>query len=96
MTSFAKIAALAALTGGLADTVINASPAALAREVATGLQFAPVTAEALTNALVRLCALYKDRRTWSRMQRNAMAQPVGWNRSARAYAALYSRLTQAK
>lgn len=85
-----------ALTGGLADTVINASPAALAREVATGLQFAPVTAEALTNALVRLCALYKDRRTWSRMQRNAMAQPVGWNRSARAYAALYSRLTQAK
>ncbi|MFN3526499.1 MAG: glycogen synthase GlgA, partial [Paracoccus sp. (in: a-proteobacteria)] len=85
-----------ALTGGLADTVISASPAALARGVATGLQFAPVTAEALTNALIRLCALYKDRRTWSRMQRNAMAQPVGWNQSARAYAALYSRLTNAK
>ncbi len=83
---------LVALTGGLADTVINASPAALARNVATGLQFAPVTAEALTNALVSLCALYKQPKTWSRMQRNAMAQPVGWDQSARAYAQLYDRL----
>lgn len=85
-----------ALTGGLADTVINASPAALARNAATGLQFAPVNAENLTNTLLNLCALYKDRRTWSRMVRNAMAHPVGWGRSARAYAALYASLTEAR
>ncbi len=85
-----------ALTGGLADTVINASPAALARNVATGLQFAPVNAESLTNALLHLCALYKDRRTWSRMVRNAMGHPVGWGPSAKAYAALYARLTEAR
>ncbi|MDM7457897.1 MAG: glycogen/starch synthase, partial [Paracoccus sp. (in: a-proteobacteria)] len=85
-----------ALTGGLADTVINASPAALAKNVATGLQFAPVTAESLTNALVHLGALYNDRKTWSRMMRNAMGHPVGWDQSARAYAALYASLTEAR
>ncbi|MTH77974.1 glycogen synthase GlgA [Paracoccus aestuariivivens] len=81
-----------ALTGGLADTVINASPAALARGVATGLQFSPVTAEAFRNAIVTMCNLYSDRNTWSKMQRNAMAQPVGWDQSARVYARLYERL----
>lgn len=80
------------LTGGLADTVINASPAALAQGVATGVQFSPVTAGALRGALARLCALFADRPVWDRMVANAMAQPVGWDRSARAYAALYERL----
>ncbi|WP_347137805.1 glycogen synthase GlgA [Paracoccus sp. SSK6] len=81
------------LTGGLADTVINASPAALARDVATGIQFSPVTVDALRGALTRLCQLYADRDTWSRLVANAMAQPVGWDQSAQAYAALYARLT---
>jgi starch synthase len=80
---------LVALTGGLADTVIHASPAALAMGVANGLQFHPVTSEALGNALSRLCDLYADRATWEQMQANAMRQPVGWGPSALAYAALY-------
>lgn len=80
---------LVALTGGLADTVINASPAALARNVATGVQFFPITAEALANAFTRLCDIYGDRKVWTAMQRNAMKQPVGWDTSAAAYHALY-------
>ncbi|WP_293014950.1 glycogen synthase GlgA [Paracoccus sp. (in: a-proteobacteria)] len=84
---------LVALTGGLADTVINASPAALARGVATGIQFSPVDAATLRNALSRLCTLYKTPQTWSRIQANAMAQPVGWDQSAQAYADLYAGLT---
>ncbi|MEE2861952.1 MAG: glycogen synthase GlgA [Pseudomonadota bacterium] len=83
-----------ALTGGLADTVINASPAALAQGVATGVQFSPVTAEALCNALARLGSLYRDPETWFQLQKNAMAQPVGWAQSARAYAQLYADLTE--
>ncbi|SNT68575.1 glycogen synthase GlgA [Paracoccus seriniphilus] len=83
---------LVALTGGLADTVINASPAALARGVATGLQFSPINSDTLRHAMARLCTLYKDRKTWLRMQRNAMSQPVGWDQSAKAYAALYAEL----
>ena len=85
-----------ALTGGLADTVINASPAAMAAGVATGLQFHPVTADALRSALRRLCDLFADPEAWGRLRGNAMAQPVGWQRSAKAYARLFADLTRAQ
>ncbi|NDV00940.1 glycogen synthase GlgA [Pseudoroseicyclus tamaricis] len=84
-----------ALTGGLADTVINASPAALSKPVATGLQFWPADAEALKNALARLCNLYSSPSTFRQLQKNAMAQPVGWNSSAAAYARLYDEVSPA-
>ncbi len=84
---------LVSLTGGLADTVINASAAAVAAGVATGLQFHPVTAQALGRSLARLCALYRKPDLWSRMARNAMAQPVGWDASARLYADLFGAMT---
>ena len=82
-----------ALTGGLADTVIHASPAALGVNVATGIQFHPVTADALAGAIDQTCTLFAQDATWARMQSNAMAQPVGWGPSARAYAALYRDVT---
>jgi starch synthase len=87
---------LVALTGGLADTVINASPAALARGVATGLQFFPINAQALENAFVRLDTLYRDSKVWKAMQRNAMKQPVGWETSAAAYKDIYDSLTETR
>ncbi len=81
-----------ALTGGLADTVIHASPAALATGAATGLQFYPVTADGMEQALIDLATLYAQPKVWARMQRNAMAHPVGWGSSAAAYHALYADL----
>ena len=81
-----------AMTGGLADTVIGTTPAAVRAGVATGVQFRPVTAEALAEALDQLCDLFADRELWNRMQRNAMRQPVGWDVSAAEYAALYESL----
>ena len=81
-----------ALTGGLADTVIPANDAALRAGVATGLQFHPVTAGALGDALERVVALHAEPEIWARMQRNAMRHPVGWEASAPAYAALYEGL----
>lgn len=83
---------LVALTGGLADTIINASPAALARGVATGIQHFPITGEALSNAFTRLCDLYDDPKTWKTLQRNGMKQPVGWETSAAKYHDLYDDL----
>lgn len=83
---------LVALTGGLADTVINASAAGLAAGVATGVQFHPVDARALSRALSRLCALWRQPAVWSRMMENAMAHPVGWDASARAYAQLFGAM----
>ncbi|MDF1871908.1 glycogen synthase GlgA [Vannielia sp.] len=87
---------LVALTGGLADTVINASPAALTVGVATGVQFFPITAQALGNAFVRLGELYAQPKVWSAMQRNAMKQPVGWAASAAEYHGIYEALMEAK
>lgn len=80
------------LVGGLADTVIHASPAALARGVATGIQFHPTDATAFGQAMRQLLALHADRQTWGRLQANAMAQPVDWGASAAEYAALYEGL----
>jgi starch synthase len=87
---------LVALTGGLADTVINASPAALASGVATGVQFSPLTTEALANAITRLGDLYAQPDVWKKMQRNAMKQTVGWHASAARYHAIYDALLQAR
>lgn len=86
---------LVALTGGLADTVIPASPAALNIGVATGFQFYPVTADALAGAIGQMCDLFADKKTWGKMQRNAMKQPVGWAASAAQYHQLYADLAGA-
>lgn len=83
---------IVARTGGLADTVIDANHAALLMGVATGLQFAPVTAAALHQALMRARHLFAAGAPWREMQRTAMRQPVGWGVSAERYAALYRRL----
>ncbi|MGY6412111.1 MAG: glycogen synthase GlgA [Alkalilacustris sp.] len=82
------------MTGGLADTVIHASEAALRAGVATGLQVFPVEAHALAHALGRLCDLHAQPAVWAMLQRNAMRAPVGWEASAPRYAALYEELAE--
>lgn len=83
---------LVTLTGGLADTVIPANSAALKAGVATGVQVYPITVSALAHGLTQLCDLFDDMSQWTRLQRNAMKQPVGWETSAREYAEIYDRL----
>jgi starch synthase len=84
-----------ARTGGLADTVIDANPAALAAGVATGIQFAPDDFPALADAIGRTIALYGDRATWRRLRGNGMAADVSWDGPAAAYARLYREARQA-
>lgn len=86
---------LVARTGGLADTVIDANEAALARGVATGFVCAPGSAAALGDAIDRAADLWADRRAWAAVQRRAMTHPVGWEASAAAYAALFRELVPA-
>lgn len=81
-----------ARVGGLADTVIDANPAALAAGVATGVQFSPVCRSTLETALRRTAALWADRDAWERLQRNAMASDVSWDASAKLYASMYRDL----
>lgn len=82
--------------GGLADTVIDANEAALADGVATGIQFAPVTAPALAEALNRTLALFADKELWSAVVSRAMSRDVGWDRAARHYLALYRDACRAR
>lgn len=78
-----------ARVGGLADTVIDANEMALAAHAGNGLQFAPVTREALALTLDRAVSLWRDKPVWRRLQQHAMSADVGWRRPARQYAALY-------
>ncbi|SIR01367.1 starch synthase [Rhizobium sp. RU20A] len=83
-------------TGGLADTVIDANEAALLAKVATGFQFAPITADGLRMALRRALRAYADPAIWGRIQAQGMKSDVSWDRSAGDYAALYTRLLSKK
>lgn len=80
------------LVGGLADTVIGASPATLAAGAATGVTFHPVDGLAFRQALARLVGLYRQPKLWAKLRAKAMAHPVGWESSAAEYAKLYERL----
>ena len=85
---------IVAYTGGLIDTVIPATPAALRAGVATGLQFHPVTSHALAGALMDAVSLYKTPGIWAMLQKNGMKQAVGWEASAPDYAALYDEVAR--
>jgi starch synthase len=78
--------------GGLADTVIDANETAVVGNVATGLQFWPVSSESLAGAIRRAKALFHDKPVWQNMQKNGMAVDVSWRHPARQYAALYRKL----
>jgi starch synthase len=82
-------------TGGLADTVVDATPARLRDKSATGFVFDEASPGALAAALARASALYTDRRRWRQMMRTAMAQDFSWAQSARRYVALYRELVPA-
>ncbi len=83
---------IVARVGGLADSVIDANEAALNEGVATGIQFAPTTADALRSALARTFELYGQPAVWDGLRRRAMAADFGWERSAKKYVELYKSL----
>ncbi len=81
-----------ARTGGLADTVIDANQAALARGWATGVLHDADHFDALLEGLFRACDLYSQPERWRAMVQAAMSHPVGWQESALAYRALYRQV----
>ncbi|MDX1594469.1 MAG: glycogen synthase GlgA [Gammaproteobacteria bacterium] len=81
-------------TGGLADTVIDATPHAVRGGIATGVLFEEASPWAILEAVRRALALYRDRRRWRQVQRTGMAQDFSWDESAREYARLYREVVQ--
>ncbi|HEY5763397.1 MAG TPA: glycogen synthase GlgA [Rhodocyclaceae bacterium] len=75
--------------GGLADTVVDASPANLAAGTATGFVFGESNGDALASRLHDACALFRDKAAWKRLQKTGMGQDFSWNESAAHYETLY-------
>jgi starch synthase len=83
---------VAARTGGLGDTIIDANEAALAQRVATGILFDDVTNDSLADALQRTVSLYGRSDAWSGMQTQGMRADFSWRQSGARYAELYARI----
>ncbi|NIO40561.1 MAG: glycogen synthase GlgA [Burkholderiales bacterium] len=79
-------------TGGLKDSVIDATPAALSAKTATGFAFSPLTGDNLLEACRRAADLYRNRRGWRQLQKNGMAVDFSWERTAEQYLRLYRGL----
>jgi starch synthase len=76
-------------TGGLANTVVDATPEATKAGIATGFVFDEPTPAALTGAIHRALACYRQPRLWKSLQFRGMQQDFSWRRSAQQYLDLY-------
>lgn len=83
-------------TGGLADAVVDTTPATLASGTATGFLFDNPNPPELLACLLRALLLYGDQKTWQRLQQHGMQQSFGWDASAARYLQLYQTLAPAK
>jgi starch synthase len=83
-------------TGGLADTVVDATAAGIANGVATGFVFDTPDAPALLAAIERAIAQYAQPKRWQKLARNGMHQDFSWKPSARRYLALYKTAEQVR
>ncbi len=76
-------------TGGLKDTVVDATPEMVASGEGTGFVMQQATTAELRRCVDHALELYRKPRTWQKLQKNAMLQDFGWQRSAAAYLEIY-------
>ena len=74
--------------GGLDDTVENFNPAT---KKGTGFKFKDANRESLLAAVKSAVAVFKDRTSWSALQKNCLSQDYSWSSSAKKYEDLYRR-----
>jgi starch synthase len=79
-------------TGGLADTVKDILPHTIADHSATGFVFNDASASSLLEATKRALILYSDKKSWAKIQTNAMGKDFSWRHSAEQYLLLYQGL----
>jgi starch synthase len=81
-------------TGGLADTIVDASEGNLASGRATGFSFLANYPAAFLSAVQRALDLYHLRPDlWLQLMQTGMGQDWSWDRSAAEYEKLYSQIT---
>ncbi len=76
-------------TGGLADTVVDATEENIKNNSATGFVFHNGSLDGFEEAILRALSIYKKPAQWNQLQQTAMQQDFGWDQSARKYLQLY-------
>lgn len=79
-------------TGGLADTVIDATPENLKKKIATGFVFETKSSAELLSCVQRALQSFRDKKTWRQLQINGMKRDFSWQTSAKQYVSLYESL----
>ncbi|MDR3415316.1 MAG: glycogen synthase GlgA [Nevskia sp.] len=79
-------------TGGLADTVTDATAESLADGSATGVHFQHADVGGVLHGVRRGLELLADKTLRARLRRTGMARDFSWTRSARQYEQLYTSL----
>lgn len=75
--------------GGLADTVMDATPETIKGGTANGFLFDDAASRALVARIGDALTLYRDTAAWHQIQRRGMTQDFSWADSALRYEALY-------
>ncbi len=78
-------------TGGLADTITDATKANLRMGRATGFVFNEAKSADFERALTRALNLFQQPRMWKKLVKAGMAQDYSWDISAKAYLELYRK-----
>jgi len=78
-------------TGGLADSIRDATPQAVETGTANGFVFIDYTPRALLLAIHRALTAFRDPVTWRELQRVGMTADFSWAESAKKYVGLYER-----
>jgi starch synthase len=81
-------------TGGLFDSVHDCTPESIKNHTATGFVIKNVTQVSLLVAIRHAVSLWKDKKTWRKIQKNGMETDVSWSSSANSYLNMYKKLLE--
>ncbi len=79
-------------TGGLADSIVDATPESILTGHGTGFVFEKYQAAELLAAIERATATYRRKTQWNALMKNGMTQNFSWKVSAAKYEALYEEM----
>ncbi len=78
-------------TGGLADSVIDATPEAIQNGSATGFKMEQTTHESFISTFQRAISSFQKPHQWEKICKNGMQQDFSWTKSAEKYIKLYHK-----
>ncbi|MEN8218500.1 MAG: glycogen synthase GlgA [Pseudomonadota bacterium] len=79
-------------TGGLADTVVDATEVNIKKKIATGFVFEEEDSSELLSCVQRALETFHRKTIWHMLQYNGMTRDLSWQKSAEQYVSLYQEL----